>query len=54
MDDGRFVERALMDYVIVERSPLGKLVDVHLPKGARGGVSNHSLVEAKVKGLLGF
>ena len=40
----------MKDYVIVEKSAQGKLMDVHVPKRAGGGVSDHFLVEAKVKG----
>ena len=34
---GRLLERAVMEYVIVERSALGLLVDVHEPKGMKKG-----------------
>ena len=50
IDNGRLVERAMMDYVLVEKSVLGRLVDVQEERGARGGVSVHFLVIAKVKG----
>ena len=46
IDNVRAVERAMMDYVIVEKSSLGRLVDVHLPREAGGMVSNHFLVVA--------
>ena len=39
-----------MDYVIMENRALGRLVDVHVPTGAGGVVSDHFLVEAKMKG----
>ena len=48
--NGRLVERAMMDHVLVEKSVLGRLVDVHVARGAGGGVSDHILVVAKVKG----
>ena len=46
------VERAIVDYVIVETSALGRLVNVHVPKGAGLEVSGHFLVVEKVKGVL--
>ena len=39
-----------MDYVLVEKSVLGRFVDVHVAWGAVGGLSDHFLVVAKVKG----
>ena len=33
--------------MILERSSLGRLVYVHVPKGVGGGVSDHFLVKAK-------
>ena len=43
-----------MDYVLVEKRDLGRLVDVHIARGAGGGVSDHFLVVAKVKGGVEF
>ena len=43
-----------MDYVIVEKSVLVRLVDVHVPRGVGGGVSDHFLVEVKMKGELSY
>ena len=43
-----------MDYVIVEKGIVGRLVDVHVPSWLRGGVSDHFQVEAKVKVGLGY
>ena len=40
----------MMDYVIVEMSALGRMVDVYLARGPGGGVSDPFLVIAKVKG----
>ena len=56
MDNGRLVERAMMDYVIVEKSALGWLVDVPVPRRAGLRVSEHFLVVARVKagGGVGF
>ena len=50
IDNGILIERAMMDYVLVEKSVLGRLVDVHVARGAGRGVSHHILVVAKVKG----
>ena len=49
IDNGRVVLRAMVDYVLVEKSILGSLVDVHVARGAGGGLSDHFLVVAKVK-----
>ena len=39
----------MMDYLLVEKSVLGGLVDVHVARGAGGRVSDHFLDVAKVK-----
>ena len=40
----------MTDYVLVEKSVLGRLVDVHVARGAKGGgLSDHFLEVAKVK-----
>ena len=49
IDNGRLVERAMMEYKLVEKSVLGKLVNVHVARGAGEGVSDHFLVVFKVK-----
>ena len=56
VDNGRLIERAMMDYVLVEKSALSRLVDVHVARGAGGGVADNFLVVANVKGffLVGF
>ena len=43
------VERAMVNYVFAEKSVLGRLADVHVARGAGGGVSGHLLVVAKRK-----
>ena len=40
----------MIDYVLEEKSVLGRLVDMHAARGAGGGVSDHFLVVAKLKG----
>ena len=54
IDNGRLVKRAMMDCVLAEKSVLGRLVDVHVARGAGGGLSDHFLKIAKVKGGGGF
>ena len=49
-DNGRLLEIAMMDYVLVEKSVMGMLVDVHVARGPGGRVSDHFLEVAKVKG----
>ena len=46
---GRMVERALMDYVLVPKRMLGRLLDVHVFRGEAGGMSDHYLVQGKLK-----
>ena len=48
VDGGRMVDRALMDYVLIERSLVGRLKDVHVRRGEAKGMSDHFLIEAKV------
>ena len=43
------VDRALMDYVLLPKRMLGRLVDVKVWKGEGGGMSDHFLVEARLK-----
>ena len=45
---GRVEERALMDYVLIERRMVGRLKDVHVYRGEAAGMSDHYLVEARV------
>ena len=46
--NGRVIERALMDYVLITRRMVGRLKDVHVFRGVAAGMSDHFLVEAKV------
>ena len=48
-EDGRVVDRALMDYVVVSRNVIGRLLDVRVLRGESGGMSDHYLVEGKLK-----
>ena len=46
--DGRVVEKALMDYVLIEKGVISRLKDVHVYRGETAGMSDHYLVEARV------
>ena len=46
--NGRVIERALMDYVLITERMVGRLKDAHVFRGVAAGVSDHFLVEAKV------
>ena len=46
--NGRVVERALMDYVLIEKRMFSRMKDVHVYRGAAAGMSDHYLVEARV------
>ena len=43
------VDRALMDYVLLPKRMLGRLLDVKMWKGEGGGMSDRFLVEARLK-----
>ena len=47
MANGRVIERALMDYVLITKRIVGRLKDVHVFRGV-AGMSDHFLVETKV------
>ena len=42
------VDKALMDYVLLPRRMIGRLLDVKVWRGG-GGLSDHFLVEARLK-----
>ena len=46
---GRVVERALMDYVLVPKRVVGRLLDVHVYRGEAGGMSDHYLVQGRLQ-----
>ena len=46
-------ERSLIDYVLVYEKSKNLLEDVNVYRGAAGGMSDHCLVEAKVR-MKGF
>ena len=49
MAEGRGVDRSLMDYVLLSKRMLGRLLDVKLWRGEGEGMSDHFLVEARLK-----
>ena len=49
VERGIVTDRAMMDYVIVSKDMRHKLVDVHVFRGAAGGVSDHYLVQGLIK-----
>ena len=46
--NGRVIERALMDYVLITKRMVGRLKDVHVFRDVAAGMSDHFLVEAEV------
>ena len=46
--NGRVTERALMDYMLITKRMIGRVLDVHVYRGMAAGMSDHFLVEAKV------
>ena len=48
VSNGRVIERALMDYVLITKRMVGRLKDVHVFRGVAAGMSDHFLVEAKM------
>ena len=54
MAEGMVLDKALMDYVLLPRLMLGKLLDVKVWRGEGGGMSNHFLVEARLKLVSGW
>ena len=49
MAEGRVVDKALMDYVLLPRRMLGRLLDVKVWRGEDEGMSDHFLVEGRLK-----
>ena len=49
IDNGRLVDGAMIDYVLVEKSVPSRSVDVYVARADGGGVPDHFLVAAKVK-----
>ena len=43
------VDRALKDYVLLPKQMLGRLLDVKVWRGEDGGISDHFLVESRLK-----
>ena len=53
-DKALMVNKALMDYVLLPRRMLGRLLDVKSVERRRGGLSDHFLVSARLKLLGGW
>ena len=49
MAHGAVVERAMMDVVLILRRVVGRLLDVRVLRGEGGGMSDHLLVEGKLR-----
>ena len=49
VERGRVTERALMDYILIERRVVGRLCDVHVLRGGGEGISDHYLVQGKLR-----
>ena len=49
VERGVVVDRALMDYLIISRNARDRLLDVHVYRGAAEGMSDHYLVEGRVR-----
>ena len=45
MWDGRVVDRAMMDYVVISKYLSGRILDVNVQRGAACGMSDHYLIE---------
>ena len=50
MAHGAVVERALMDFVLISRRVVGRLLYVRVLRGEAGGMSDHLLVEGRMSG----
>ena len=48
-DNGRVVDRAMMDYMVVLRNVIGRLMYVRVFIGKGGAMSDHSFVEGKLR-----
>ena len=46
---GAVLDRALMDYLLIGRSYMGRVLDVRVLRGAGGGISDHYLVEGRIR-----
>ena len=49
VERGIVTDRAIMDYILVGRDMRHKLLDVHVFRGAAGGMSDHYLVQGLIK-----
>ena len=49
VEHGRVTDRALMGYVLITKGRLGRLLDELVFRGENGEMSDHFLVEGKIK-----
>ena len=49
MAHGAVVERALIDFVLISRRVVGRLLDVRVLRREVGGMSDHLLVEGRMR-----
>ena len=54
VENGRVVEKALMDYLLLPKQMLGRLLGVKVWRGEGGAMSDHFLVEALQKLMGGW
>ena len=55
MAEGRVIDRALIDYVLLPKQIIGRLLDVKMwGEEGGGGMSDHFLVEAQLKLACGW
>ena len=54
MAEERVVDKALMDYMLLPRRMLGRLLDLKVWRGEGRGLSDHFFVEARLKLLGGW
>ena len=46
--NGRIIEKALMDYILIIQRMTGRVKDVHVFRGVAAGMSDHFLVKARL------
>ena len=49
MVKGMVIEKALMDYVVISKTVRGRVLDVNVLRGENSGISDHFLVECKIR-----
>ena len=49
VNDGQLVDRAMMDYVLMKKKMIGRVLDVHVFRGEGTGMSDHFMVKTSVR-----